>query len=92
MEFKAYLGDISPDADEAATNAFVKKFGNPLEIINSGKGYSFVKFNTPEEMKAFVDKINGKDLCGKPVRADTCPKQRTEGTVGRGRGGRGGGR
>ena len=87
-EFKAYVGDISRDAYDDDTNAFVKRFGNPLEVFNSGKGYSFVKFGSAYDAQSFVDKINGKDLCGQRVRADTCG----EGSApSGGRGGRGGG-
>ena len=80
MENKVFLGGISRDADESATNEFVKKFGNPREIINTGKGYSFVKFDTADEMQIFVDKINGEELCGQRVRADISkPKERPAG-------------
>ena len=76
MEFKVFLGGISRDADDTATNDFVKKFGNPREIINSGKGYTFAKFDTADEMQSFVAKINGEDLCGQRVRAEVSkPKE-----------------
>ena len=66
---EAYLGGISRTADAVATNEFVKMFGNPRKIVNTRKGYSFVEFNTADEMQSFVEKINGKELCGQRVRA-----------------------
>ena len=87
VEFKAFVGDISRDADDSQTTQFIKKFGNPRDIINSGKGYSFAKFETQEELHSFVDNINGKELCGQKVRADT---GRSGGGGGSGRGGGGG--
>ena len=80
MENKVFLGGISRDANDDAVNEFVKKFGNPREVINTGKGYSFIKFDTADEMQGFVDKINGEDLCGQRVRAEISkPKERPAG-------------
>ena len=75
QEFKAFVGDISRDADEDSTNKFLKKYGpTAYEIYNSGKGFSFVKFSTAEELAAFVEKVNGKEFLGQAVRADNGSK------------------
>jgi len=76
-ENKVFLGGISRDATEEDVSDLVKKFGNPREIIHTGKGYSFVKFDAADEMQPFVDKINGEVLCGMTIRADISkPKER----------------
>ena len=69
MENKVFIGGINRDADESTTIEFIKKFGDPREISNSGKGYVFVTFDTAGEMQKFADKINGEALCGQRVRS-----------------------
>ena len=68
-EHKVFLGNISYMADKKAITEFVKQFGNPCKITNTGKAFSFVKFETAEEMQPFVVKLIGKELCGQAVRA-----------------------
>ena len=46
MDYKVFLGGINRVADDDTVNEFTRKFGNLCEIINTGKGYAFIKFET----------------------------------------------
>ena len=75
MGKKLYVGNISPDADEASLKALFSMFG-PVEkayIITDretgeSKGFGFVVMSNDAEAQAAITALNGKDCGGYTVK------------------------
>ena len=75
MGKKVYVGNIGPNADQAALEALFAYFGTVenADIISDrrtgkSKGFGFVEMSTEEEAKAAIDALDGKDCAGFTVK------------------------
>jgi len=77
---RVFLGGISRDATNDDVDDVIRKNGEPREIHHTGKGFSFVQFGSNDEAQAFVDKIQGQELCGMRLRPEISkPRDRSGG-------------
>merc|ERR1719311_373549 len=53
----------------------------------TSKGFAFVEFSSPEDAKAAVATVNGKELEGKALRVEVQSKGKGKGDKGKGKGG-----
>lgn len=70
MAKKLYVGNLSPDANEASLKTLFSMFGEverayiiPDKETGKSKGFGFVIMSSDEEAKAAIDALNGKK-CG----------------------------
>ena len=75
MGKKVYVGNIGPNADQAALEALFAYFGTVENayIISDrrtgkSKGFGFVEMSTEQEAKAAIDALDGKDCAGYTVK------------------------
>jgi RNA recognition motif-containing protein len=75
MGKKLYVGNISPDADEASLKALFSMFGTvekayiiPDRDTGQSKGFGFVVMSTDAEAQAAIAALNGKDCGGYTVK------------------------
>jgi len=66
------------------------KFGSVTDTYNTGKGYAFVTYGSPEDAKNAMADLNGATVCGQQIKVDVA-KGRSGGGGGGFGGGRGGG-
>ncbi|MBN1391690.1 MAG: RNA-binding protein [Sedimentisphaerales bacterium] len=75
MGKKLYVGNISPEADEASLKALFSMFGTvekayiiPDHETGKSKGYGFVVMSNDAEAQAAIAALNGKDCGGYTVK------------------------
>jgi RNA recognition motif-containing protein len=75
MSKKLYVGNISPEADEASLKALFSMFGTvekayiiPDHETGRSKGFGFVVMSNDAEAQAAIAALNGKDCGGYTVK------------------------
>ena len=75
MGKKVYVGNISPDADEANLKALFSMFGTVKRAYiitdkqtGESKGFGFVEMSSEEEAQAAIKALDGKDCGGYTVK------------------------
>jgi RNA recognition motif-containing protein len=75
MGKKLYVGNISPEADEASLKALFSMFGTvekayiiPDHETGLSKGFGFVVMSNDAEAQAAIAALNGKDCGGYTVK------------------------
>ena len=75
MGKKLYVGNISPEADEASLKALFSMFGTvekayiiPDHETGKSKGFGFVVMSNDSEAQAAIAALNGKDCGGYTVK------------------------
>ncbi|MDD5064211.1 MAG: RNA-binding protein [Phycisphaerae bacterium] len=75
MGKKLYVGNISPDADEASLKALFSMFGTvekayiiPDRETGKSKGFGFVVMSSDDDAQAAIKALNGKDCGGFTVK------------------------
>jgi cold-inducible RNA-binding protein len=75
MGKKLYVGNISPEADEASLKALFSMFGTvekayiiPDHETGKSKGFGFVVMSNDAEAQAAIAALNGKDCGGYTVK------------------------
>ena len=98
MNNKLYVGQISFQADSESLRSFFSEVGEVLsaKIITDrdtgrSKGFGFVEMATDELAQDAINKLNGKELNGRPVNVTIAKPQGPRTGGGGGRGGFGGG-
>ena len=94
-----YGGNLSSDTSEDALRNAFAEFGNVQDVAlimdrDTGRprGFGFVTMGSPDEGRAAIEAMNGKDLDGRSLNVNEA-RERTGGGGGGGhRGGGGGGR
>ena len=98
-----FLGGISFDATEDIVGEEFGNYGTILGVrlptdAETGqlKGFGYVQFGSVDEAREAFSGLNGKAICGRPIRLDYAKPRASNGDSprggSRGRGGRGGGR
>ena len=97
MGKKLYVGNLSPEANEASLKALFSMFGAvekayiiPDPKTGKGKGYGFVIMSSDAEANAAISGLNGTDFDGRPMKVNEAKPQTKR--SGGGHGGFGGGR
>lgn len=74
MASKLFVGSLAWTATDQDLEDFFKQAGTVVSAkvivdrdTNRSKGFGFVEMSSDDEAKAAVDKLNGKDLAGRPV-------------------------
>lgn len=74
MANKLFVGSLAWTATDDDLASFFGEVGTVVSAkvivdrdTNRSKGFGFVEMSTDEEAKAAIDKLNGKDLNGRPV-------------------------
>jgi RNA recognition motif-containing protein len=77
MGKKLYVGNISPDADEASLKALFSMFGTvekayiiPDRETGQSKGFGFVVMSNDAEAQAAIAALNGKECGGYTVKVN----------------------
>ncbi len=99
MSTKLYVGNLSYNATENDLQDAFSAFGIVVEANlvtdrESGRprGFAFVTMSTPEEARAAIEGLNGRDFQGRPLTvSEARPKEERSGAGGGFRGGGGGG-
>jgi len=75
MGKKLYVGNISPEADEASLKALFSMFGTvekayiiPDRETGKSKGFGFVVMSNDADAQAAISALNGKDCGGYTVK------------------------
>ena len=75
MGKKVYVGNISPDADQASLEALFSVFGKVEKAYividrqtGKSKGFGFVEMSSDAEAKAAIAALDGKDCAGYTVK------------------------
>jgi RNA recognition motif-containing protein len=100
MGRKLFVGNLSFDVSEVQLRALFEADGLPVEDVNvvrdretgRPRGFAFVEFATDDAARTAIEKFNGTDLAGRPIRLDEAreraPRRGPGGGGGGGRGGR----
>ncbi len=97
MGRKLYVGNLPYSATESALSEKFAEFGT-VESVNlitdrgtgQSKGFGFIEMASNSEAQTAIDKLNGVDYEGRPMKVNEA-KPRGSGGGGRGGGGGGGG-
>lgn len=104
MNTKMYVGNLSYDATDSDLRELFGAHGNVTDVFivkdresNRPRGFAFVSMETPEEMNAAIEGLNGEEFLGRAITINEArPREdRPQGGGGGGRkfgGGGGGGR
>ncbi|MGC6455027.1 MAG: RNA recognition motif domain-containing protein [Coraliomargaritaceae bacterium] len=101
MNTKMYVGNLSFDATQEDLESLFSAYGNVKDVFilkdrESGRprGFAFVSMETPEEMNAAIEALNGEEFMGRNLTVNEArPREERGGGGGGGyRGGGGGGR
>jgi len=84
---KLFVYGVATNTPKEEVQMEFERFGKVTDTFNSGKGYAFVTFDSPDEAALAREQMNGQNLAGQQIKVDLA-KPRAEGD----RGGRGGGR
>ncbi|MGC6506598.1 MAG: RNA recognition motif domain-containing protein [Coraliomargaritaceae bacterium] len=98
MNTKMYVGNLSFDATQEDLESLFSAYGNVKDVFilkdrESGRprGFAFVSMETPEEMNAAIEALNGEEFMGRNLTVNEA-RPREERGGGGGGGYRGGGR
>lgn len=101
MNTKMYVGNLSYDAADGDIRELFEAHGNVTDVFivkdrESGRprGFAFVSMETPEEMNAAIEALNGEEFLGRALTINEArPREERPqgGGGGRGFGGGGGG-
>merc|ERR1712003_546858 len=78
------MGETSQDDLRSA----FESSGTVTDAYNTGKGFAFITYSSPDEAQAAIKAMNGTNVCGRDIE---CNIAKPRGESGGGRGGRGGG-
>jgi len=100
MGRKLYVGNLPYSATEESLNAMFSDCGRveSARLITDrdtgqSKGFGFVEMSTDAEARSAIDKLNGSDYEGRPMKVNEAkPQEKRSGGGGGGRGYGGGGR
>jgi RNA recognition motif-containing protein len=77
MGKKLYIGNISPDADDASLKTLFSVFGKVEKAYividrqtGKNKGFGFVEMSNSDEAKAATEALNGKNCGGYTVKVN----------------------
>lgn len=77
MSKKIYVGNISPNADQASLKALFSVFGKVEKAYivtdrktGQSKGFGFVEMSSDAEAKAAIEALNGKNCGGYTVKVN----------------------
>ncbi len=89
---KLYVGNLNYRTTEDKLKELFSQYGevNSVNILQ-GRGFGFVEIDDPEQARAAIASLNGKQLGGRALTVNEAKPQGERGG-GRGRGGGGGGR
>jgi len=99
MNTKMYVGNLSYDATDGDIRELFEAHGTVTDVFivkdrESGRprGFAFVSMETPEEMNAAIEALNGVELAGRALTINEARprEERPQGGGGGGGGGRGG--
>ena len=87
MNSKLYVGNLSFNTDEAALRDAFGAFGTLTDVFvatdretGRARGFAFVTYNTPEESKLAIEKMNGVELDGRTLTVNEAkPKEAAAG-------------
>jgi len=100
MSTKLYVGNLSFNTTESSLRTLFESDGRRVEDVaivtdrDTGRprGFAFVQMATPEDARAAIEALNGRDLDGRTLTVNEArPKTGGGGGGGGGRGGYGGG-
>jgi len=74
---KLYVGNLSSQVNDAQLGELAKPFGKIVSASvavdrtsGASKGFGFIEFTTPEEGRAAIAGLNGKDVNGQALKVD----------------------
>jgi RNA recognition motif-containing protein len=74
---KVYIGNISPEINDAQFTELVTPFGTPTtanlvkdRITGAPRGFGFVEYPNDEHAKAAIAGLNGKEVGGKVLKVN----------------------
>ena len=99
MATKLYVGNLSFNTTESTLRTLFESDGRRVEDVaivtdrdtGQPRGFAFVQMATPEDAKAAIEALNGRDLDGRALTVNEA-RPKTGGGGGFGGGGGGGGR
>ncbi|MFA5058431.1 MAG: RNA-binding protein [Opitutaceae bacterium] len=90
MNSKLYVGNMSFDTTEDGLRTAFGQFGAVTDVYIANdretgrpRGFAFVTFNTAEESKLAIEKMNGADLDGRALTVNEARPKETSGGAGR---------
>ena len=94
---KLFVHNVSEDTSNEDLGEAFGKHGTVTDSYNTGKGFAFVTFSTPDEAQAAIAAMSGTNVCGRDIDCNIAKPKGSAGGGGdrgrgRGGGGRGGGR
>jgi RNA recognition motif-containing protein len=100
MATKLYVGNLSFNTTESSLRTLFESDGRRVEDVaivtdrdtGQSRGFAFVQMGSPEDAKAAIEALNGRDLDGRTLTVNEARPQaaRPGGGYGGGGGGRGG--
>merc|ERR1712107_143023 len=88
---KLFVHNVSEDTSNEDLGEAFGKHGTVTDSYNTGKGFAFVTFSTPDEAQAAIAAMSGTNVCGRDIDCNIAkPRAPAGGGGDRGRG-RGGG-
>jgi len=62
-----FVNGVKQSTQNSSLEEVFSKFGNVSKALNTGKGYAFITFSSPEEALAGMEALNGMEVCGTKV-------------------------
>jgi len=84
---KIFIGNVAEEAQWEDFQEKVEKFGEVIDFFNSGKGFAFLTFATPEQAKACIDAMNNTEVAGQTIRMNHAKPKGAPAPAGGGGGG-----
>jgi RNA recognition motif-containing protein len=100
MATKLYVGNLSFNTTESSLRTLFESDGRRVEDVaivtdrdtGQSRGFAFVQMGSPEDAKAAIEALNGRDLDGRPLTVNEARPKTGGSGGGGGFGGGGGGR
>merc|ERR1712127_282048 len=88
---KLFAYGVDQNMDNGEIQGHFEKFGQVVDVYNTGKGFAFVTFDRKEDAEGATRELDGSTLNGQQIKVNEA-RPRGDGGGGRGGGGYGGGR
>ena len=89
---KLFVHNVSGETSQDDLRSAFESCGTVTDAYNTGKGFAFITYSSPDEAQAAIKAMNGTHVCGRDIECNIAKPRRESGGGRGGRGGRGGGR
>merc|ERR1719461_1531609 len=87
---KLFVHNVSGETSQDDLRSAFESCGTVTDAYNTGKGFAFITYSSPDEAQAAIKAMNGTHVCGRDIECNIAKPRGEKGGDRGGRGGRGG--